>query len=417
MAELVLYPRKSVRAFYGPQGELVIVAECPRPWLGLRVAIAEAPEKILPPIYQIVAEFVWDPPGLAAGPAALAMLGGGGGGMGPGGGDPAPGDGPDPLPSPVPLPFPPVPMPPHLPPIDLRPTITVTGVFRVGSQPEKVTVRHAGGEDQVKVEPIFETAGGPGGGGDPLVALLPDAGGNGGREAGAEREPGTADGIGHSDRSFEEAFSRAANDALGKLGPSGVMDGMTVVTLVESGALYGGIAGLVGQRFVRVRARQDLATARRARESLAAVGDGGIGGGVDEETRAELELSLVADPATVYVNAMPGGAIGRPQPRYVALTLSVKNKGGRKFEHLHRDAGIVRWAVLNGRTIIWDAPDLVPDVLTDASIEAGATRTWSTVWPIADVRRLLENQGITAVARFEPTGQSATAKIGVKIAV
>jgi hypothetical protein len=66
--------------------------------------------------------------------------------------------------------------------------------------------------------------------------------------------------------------------------------------------------------------------------------------------------------------------------------------------------------------VIWESR-VGADVLTDASIPAGATRTWSTVWQISDVRRLLTNQGISAVARFEPTGQSAKAEIEVSVAV
>ena len=377
MANLSRYPRKSIRAFRGPAGELVIVAECPAPppWLGVK--IVEAPELILPPFFEIVS-YAW-PIGDAAGALGTHVRGGGeipfpflvtgGGGE-------------------IPTPF---------GVDDIGPTVTVSGIFNYAMSEKVVKVLHAEGEDLVKIE------------------IVPDMFSAGAEVANVSASPsasvtGAVEGVGYSDISFDQAFSRASNDALGKLPSSPVVDGLAIVRVVETGALYGGIVGFGHHVFVRVSASQDSGGTTKAADSPATVL------GKSSGTEPKLELTLTADPSTLYANMMPGGSINHPQPRHVALTLVVKNPSRTDFTTLHKDSGIVRWSVLNGRSTIWSFPDIVLDVLTKVEIPAGMTQTWSTVWHVDDVRRLLKNQGILAVAIFAPTGQHAKAEISIKMA-
>jgi|GEM_PF-2955644 len=60
----------------------------------------------------------------------------------------------------------------------------------------------------------------------------------------------------HSDNSFEEAFRKAAHLLLSDQTASHP-DQMTVIQVTEMGALYGGIPGFVGKKYVKVRAITD----------------------------------------------------------------------------------------------------------------------------------------------------------------
>lgn len=371
MSDHFLYRRLSVRAIHFAPGTLVIIARCPKPPDWVKVEIERSPVLVFPPIYLLVgrAKGVGDP-------AGSDLAGGGGGeipfpiGMGGSAGE------------------------------SLEGSITVVGPFQVLERPETVRVMHAEGEDVVPVEDVRV----------PAEHSAFDASASGKAKGGSGDNHAT----GYSDTSFEDAFQKAAEAALRELPRSHVADGLAIISVVGSGALYGGLIGYSGTRFVTVRATQDgtPGTAKMA-DFVAAPGHTAPS---EKSPVSQLTLKLEVNPSTIYVNKQPGTP-DRPQPKDVNIKLMVTNWTRTDYHHLHPNSRVFRMWALNGRTTLWSFPELILDVLTDASIAAGRSRTYSAVWRIADARTLLENQGISVGARFEPTGQAASAEVPVKIAV
>jgi hypothetical protein len=378
----VLWPRKSIRAFYGPAATLAVVAECPAPGIGVGVTIAKrhpdpkAHGAVTLPEFEIVSyplvpTFVANALGGGGEVPSPYLIGGGGEIPVPfntpgGGGD-------------IPAPF-------------GRPTtgtISVFGVFHVLPCPEKVRVYFAEGSaersDDVAVERVHEALGAVGVG-----------------EESSNKLPGVAEATGYSDVSFEEAFSRAANQALAELGSSGTADGMAVARVVDSGALYGGIAGWNHKLFVRVRATTDGVSRKTKSQAM------------KEDVGQRLELSLSVQPEELYIDDMPPVS-DRPQPGTVVAKLSIKNPSRSDYRGFYKNSGFVHFSALDGRRTIWMWPHRVAQHVTEVRIDAGKTLSiTSHPWHIADIRQLRKNQGISIVGQFMPTGQSVHIGLPVK---
>ena len=174
--------RKSIRAFYVKE-HLLIAAEGTLPTPGYSVDITQLPIRIWPPQYSVLQ-------------------------------CPKPGIWPDVL-SPY----------------------KYSELFSIGSQPDEITVHHAEGSDQVKVEDVLQ-------GCEPLVVALGGDGAIDGDEA-----------TGFSKNlSFDEAFANALHSLPPIRDPH--PDLLETISVVDSGALFGGIAGL-REFWVRVRRTHD----------------------------------------------------------------------------------------------------------------------------------------------------------------
>lgn len=241
------YPMKSARAFYRP-GELVIVAVCPYPLKPQLIGIARTLLTVEPPSFEL---FSW----------RFTPFGGGGGVQS----LTVPPDWPLPKP-PVnwppggTWPWPPPVWPPPTWPPHLGETVTVTEVFTMVRRPDVIKLYHADGSTEIPVQDIAE--GEPAaatGGGIGVAKLMADAKGgaviaDSARERSKRSGAASVDATGYADTSMEDAFRDAVARAFDDLPPSDVMDGMTRVEIRSSGAIYGGIQGLVGRYYVDVRA-------------------------------------------------------------------------------------------------------------------------------------------------------------------
>lgn len=142
------------------------------------------------------------------------------------------------------------------------------GPFAIGPFRPVVTLHHSGGEMQVKVQPVYELVkASRGGGGEvPTPFLLAPSPVKGQKPAGGDMpipffkswvsdadKKVVADApvdraVGHGG-TFEEAFQQAAGAVLAGRRPD-YPDQMHTVKVVEEGAMWGGIAGFTGERYV-----------------------------------------------------------------------------------------------------------------------------------------------------------------------
>lgn len=114
-------------------------------------------------------------------------------------------------------------------------------LFRIGGRPDEITVHHAGGSDEVRVEDVIDEL-------EPLARAV-------GGDAASQRPEGEDETTGFSKRlSFDEAFANAVNNLppIGDPHP----DQLETITVVDMGALFGGIAGF-HDLWVRIRRAHD----------------------------------------------------------------------------------------------------------------------------------------------------------------
>lgn len=197
---------------------------------------------------------------------------------------------------------------------------------------------------------------------------------------------------------FEAAFEAATERALAGVDMAGA-DMMSVVRVTAMEALYGGIAGHMGTRVVEV--------------AVDVPGIHPLMGGDAAEAGELLALKLQVVPSTLWANLMP--PVRRPQPMQVGFILTVTNVGRETFKGEASDSAVATFAVLRGRTTIWQGPQITMPVITPVAIEPGQAVTYGIVWDVDDVVDLLRAD-LTAVARFVPTGDTVHEKVEVKAA-
>ncbi len=114
-------------------------------------------------------------------------------------------------------------------------------LFKIGSRPEEITVHHAEGADQVVVEDVIDQF-------EPLVRAL-------GGDYVSPGPNGEDEATGFSKRlSFDEAFANAVSSLPPVQDPH--PDQLETISVVDTGALFGGIAGF-HDLWVRVRRTHD----------------------------------------------------------------------------------------------------------------------------------------------------------------
>jgi len=150
----------------------------------------------------------------------------------------------------------------------LTPFETLAGPFAIGPYRPEVVLHHAGGELTVKVEHVHELVHASNGGGGEVPTpfiVLPGKGGKqkpaggdvpipffksslpkGAAKPKAGEPVDRAMGIGET---FEDAFNDAAAAILSGRGRD-YPDQLRAVKVVESGAMWGGLIGYFGQRYV-----------------------------------------------------------------------------------------------------------------------------------------------------------------------
>lgn len=141
-----------------------------------------------------------------------------------------------------------------------------------------------------------------------------------------------------------------------------------------------------------------------------------------EDDRGEyLKIALSLEPSEIYVNRMPK-VPDRPQPHQVAFLMKVLNPMKHNFDAMYPNSGLLEVLVQDdtGKPL-FQYPEIVLPVMTDASVAPGKTRLFSAVWNIDDARALLlsnqTSKSLDVIARFAPTGKVLKAQLAVTAVV
>jgi len=191
---------------------------------------------------------------------------------------------------------------------------------------------------------------------------------------------------------FEAALTAATDAAMKSWKPAGP-DDMARVSIESTDVLYGGIIGYVGTRVVTVSITGQIARMTAA------------------EAVPHLSLKLDVSPDPVYANLMP--PVRRPQPHKIAMVLTVSNTGNAKYSGQSPNSAFARFEVTRGRTVIWQAPEIVTQAITPIAIDPGESRTFPAEWQMLDAVEWVQAD-LHIAARFVPSGESAIHVIRVQ---